>query len=108
VILLGSDSLGRGEEDLGRLLMHKFLHELAEADPLPEMALFINSGVKLVGSDSHVVGQLHKLETKGVELLACSTCLERFGLLNRLTVGEKSNMGEIVAALSKATKVISI
>jgi selenium metabolism protein YedF len=108
VLLVGSDGLGRGDEELGRLLMHRFLHELGSASTKPETALFINTGVKLVADDSPVLGQLKRLEETGVELLACSTCLERFGLMERVAVGSRTNMGHIVAALTAATKVVSV
>ena len=107
VMLVGADGLGRGDEDLGRLLIHRFLHELGVADSKPEAMLFINSGVKLVADDSPALGQIKRLEELGTEVLACSTCLDRFGLMDRIAAGGRTDMGQIVSTLTKASRVLS-
>jgi len=107
VMLVGADGLGRGDEDLGRLLAHRFLHEMGAADPKPETVLFINSGVKLVADGSPALGQIKRLEEMGTEVLACSTCLDRFGLMDRIATGGRTDMGHIVSALTKANRVLS-
>ena len=107
VMLVAGDGLGRGDEDLGRLLMQRFLHELGGAASSPERILFINRGVYLVADDSLVLDQLQRLQDQGVELEACSTCLTRFNLMERVAIGSRTNMSEIVSALVTADRVIS-
>jgi selenium metabolism protein YedF len=108
VILVAGDGLGRGDDDLGRRLMGRFLHELGGQRNLPEKIIFLNSGVRLVVGGSPVLGQLARLAETGVEIVACGTCLEKFGLLTEVAVGGKTDMGTTVAALAGATKVLSI
>jgi len=79
VMMIGGDGLGRGDAELGRLLMTKFLHELGGQRSLPEKVIFVNHGVKLVVRDSPVLGQIQHLEHTGVEVAACGTCLQRLG-----------------------------
>ena len=108
VVLVGSDGLGRGDQDLGRLLMQRFLHELVGVEPKPEEVIFINHGVKLTVEGSLVLGQLQRLEEQGVEIRSCSTCLDRLGLMDRLAVGARTSMDATVATLARATKVVSL
>ena len=108
VMLVGSDGLGRGDEELGRLLMPRFLHELCGVTEKPEYLLFVNNGVRLVADDSLVLEQLRRLQVEGVDLLACSTCLERFDLTDRLAVGSRTDMPTIASILVTAEKVVSL
>jgi len=108
VMLVSGDGLGRGDEELGRLLIQRFLHELGGTAKQPEEVIFINSGVRLVADDSPVLNQLRRLEEQGVDLEACTTCLARFDLTDRVAVGSKTNMSAIVSTLMEADRVISI
>jgi len=108
VILIGADTLGRGDDTLGGVLMRSFLHTLSEATPLPDTVVFINSGVKLVVSGSPVLEDLQALHNDGVQILACGTCLGHYGLKERVAVGEISNMYTIVETLLAAGKVLCI
>lgn len=107
VILISSNNLGHGDDDLGGVLLRSFMHTLSESDIKPHKVIFMNSGVKLVVQGSEVVDDLRALEKEGVELLACGTCLGHYGLKEAVEVGRVSNMYEITLALMKATKVIS-
>ena len=108
VLLVTSDGIGRGDDDLGRLLMHRFLHELGTAATLPERLLFMNSGVKLVVDDSAALGQIERIEESGVQVFACSTCLDRFGLIDRIAVGSSTDMSSTVTALTGAKRVVTL
>lgn len=108
VMLISSDGLGRGDDELGRLLMQRFLHELGGVDRKPDEMLFLNNGVKLVVDESPVLEQLRRLEAQGVELRACSTCLDRFGLTDRVAVGNRTNMGDIAGTFTRAGKVVTL
>jgi len=108
VILVSSDGLGRGDDILGRTLMQRFLHELGGVESKPEEIIFVNHGVKLVVEDSLVLEQLRRLKSEGVEIRACSTCLERFGLTGKVAVGGSTSMDATVATLAGATKVVTL
>ncbi len=108
VVLISGDALGRGDVELGRLLMQRFLHELAGATTRPEELVFVNTGVRLVAHDSPVLEQLRRLREQGVEMAACSTCLARFGLADKVAVGSKTNMSEMVATLLNADRVLTL
>ncbi len=108
VLLVSSSTLGRGDDELGNVLMRSFIHTLGESDIKPHKIIFMNSGVKLVAQGSEVIDDLRALEKESVEILACGTCLGHFGLKDAVKAGRISNMYEITMALMKATKVISI
>lgn len=108
VVLVAGDSLGRGSVELGSLLLRAFFHTLNEADSLPATIVFINSGVQLVAEGSAVLEDLWALCDKGVAVWACGTCLEYYGLKQKVLVGQVSNMYSIVEALLQAQSVISI
>ncbi len=92
VILIQSEFLGRGDEQLGKLLMSNFLRLLAESPEKPASLVFWNTGVKLVAEGSWALAHLKKLEEQGVEILACTTCLEYFDLVDKLKVGKPTTM----------------
>jgi selenium metabolism protein YedF len=109
VIFLSSDIIGRGEDrQLGRLLMQKFLHTLTGHRIKPKAILMMNDGVRLVGKDSLIIEELRQLSNQDVDLLACGTCLERFGLTDKVAIGTVSNMYDITDAMLKADKVVSM
>ncbi len=108
LVLIASNSLGRGDESLGNILMRSFIYTLSEVTPKPDRIIFINSGVKLVTKGSEVIDDLHALEDDGVEVLACGTCLGYYNLKEAVEVGHVSNMYDIASALLQAGKVIAI
>ncbi|MCD6520813.1 MAG: sulfurtransferase-like selenium metabolism protein YedF [Anaerolineae bacterium] len=107
VLVVSSERMGRGEEELGEILIRAFFHTLNEVDPLPNTIIFYNSGVKLAVEGSPILEDLQALETKGVEILVCGTCLGYFELKDRLAVGEISNMYSIAETLLSAGHIIS-
>jgi len=109
VLFISSDVLGKGENrELGNLLMHSFLNTIGALNLKPESIICMNDGVKLVTEDSLVVGELKQLESQGVEILACGTCLSRLNLTDRVAVGQVSNMYTLTETLLKANKIISL
>lgn len=99
VVLLSAEGIGQGDPELARLLMRGFVYTLTEAERVPRRLLLMNSGVKLAVEGSESLANLQKLEARGVEVLACGTCLEFFGLTSRLGVGGITNMYEIAGHL---------
>lgn len=109
VLTVPSEFMGRGEHDeLGHVLMRGFFHTLGEVQPLPEKIIFLNSGVKLVVAGSPVLEDLQALSERGVEILACGTCLVHYGLKEQIAAGEVSNMYTIAETMLGAGKVISL
>lgn len=109
VLLVASEHMGQGEHaELGTILVRAFFHTLGEVEPLPETIVFLNSGVKLVVGGSPVVEDLNALCGQGIEVLACGTCLDYYGLKDRLAVGQVSNMYTIAETLLGAGKVVKL
>lgn len=105
VYLIASDTLGTGEEELGKILIKGFLSTLLEIKPLPKKVIFLNSGVKMAVLEKDVTAALKKLETAGVEVLICGTCLDYYDLSDQVEVGEVSNMYEIANSINSSDYV---
>ena len=100
--------MGRGADELGRILMRAWMHTLTEVSPSPDVLIFINAGVRLVVEGSPVLEDLQTLAGRGVRILACGTCLGYFELKDKVAVGTVSNMYTIAETLLGAGKVISL
>ena len=108
MVLLSTDRLGFGDDELGRKLVISFIKTLKEmGDELWRLVL-VNNGVKLTIADSPVIEDLAAYEKEGLTILVCGTCLTHFGLLEAKKVGETTNMLDIVTAMQLADKVINI
>ena len=108
VLTVPSEIMGRGDEELGGILVRAFFHTLCEVEPLPQTIIFFNSGVKLVVEGSPVMEDLQALEARGIEILACGTCLGHYELKDKVAIGEVSNMYTIAEMLLSAGKVVSL
>ena len=109
VFVFTSNGLGHtGDAELKLLLARKFLALIAQADPLPSQICFYTDGVRLCVADSPVLPELRVLEAKGVELVLCSTCLERFGLTDQVAVGVVGGMGDIITAITQADSALTV
>jgi len=108
VVVFPYDKMGRGDDELGMLLMRAFLHTLGEVSPRSDVMIFFNAGVKLVTEESEVLDDLHSLEKQGMGILVCGTCLDYFGLKDNLKVGVVSNMYDIAETMLSAGRVIRI
>jgi len=108
VLFVSAWAIGRGPEELQDILIRSFLHTLNEVSPLPDTVIFINTGVKLTVEDSPVLEDLQALEEQGVEILICGTCLNYFGLTEKVAVGAVSNMYTIAETLLGAGKVVAV
>ncbi len=108
VLAIPGDTMGRGDDELGSILIRGFFHVLGQTEPKPATIIFLNSGVKLVVEGSPVLEDLRALCDQGIEILACGTCLGHFGLKDKIAVGEVSNMYTIAETLLRAGKVASL
>ena len=107
-VFVGRDIIGDGDRELGTNLMRMFFYTLSQGEDKPGAVLFMNAGVKLPTLDEQVAEHLKALSAAGVEILVCGTCLNFYGLTDRLRVGTVSNMYDIVTRMQKAGKVISL
>ena len=98
-ILIQSETLGRGNEELGQILMSKFLGKLTENKEKPARIVFWNAGVNLVTEGSWALEHLKKLEQQGVEILACGTCLDYFDLTKKQKAGKPTDMVKSIDAI---------
>jgi selenium metabolism protein YedF len=106
VILVASDRLGDGPEELGRLLMKNFIITLLDLDDPPDRMFFVNTGVLLASEGSEVLDALEKLGNRGVEVLSCGVCLDFFHRKELLRAGQVTNMFTIAESMMKASTVI--
>ncbi|MCT4633375.1 MAG: sulfurtransferase-like selenium metabolism protein YedF [Firmicutes bacterium] len=106
VIFVGSDKMGVGSDELGEVLIKGYFYALTECEPYPKSILFVNSGVNLTIEGSPTLENLRKLESLGVEILSCGTCLDYYNIKDKLAVGGVSNMYTIVETMNNAKKVI--
>ncbi len=105
VFLIQSEGLGRGDEQLGSMLMANFFRLLGENEDKPERMIFWNTGVRLLCEGSPVVERLKLLEEQGIELLACATCLEYFELTDKLVAGKPTNMMKSIQTMLSSDMV---
>jgi len=108
ILLCGSEFVGRGSDELGGILVKSFFYTLSESDRPPAQVVFVNSGVKLACENSPVLQHLMDLEKKGVQILACGTCLDYYGLKNKLCVGTVTNMYTILEQLTLYPRVVTL
>ena len=106
VAYISSQFLGIGDDALGAILMRAFLKTLLEMENKPNPLIFINSGVKLTSEGSEVLESLRALAAGGVEIFSCGTCLDFYGLKEKLKVGIVSNMFDIARSLLEADTII--
>lgn len=108
VLTVPEDIMGRGERELGTVLVRAFFHTLLEVRPRPDVIIFFNTGVRLVVEGSPVLEDLQALAEQGVQILACGTCLGYFDLKDKVAVGTVSNMYAIAETLLGAGRVVSL
>ena len=101
IVLIGSKSMGAGNDELGQTLLKIFIYSLTEQDVLPTHLLFYNEGAKLTTDSSPVLEDLETLKKANVEILTCGACLDYFDCIEKLAVGEVTNMFHIVELMSK-------
>ena len=106
VVVLSSNQMGNGSEELGQILMKGFIFALTELDELPSTVLLYNSGVKLSTESSNSIEDLKTLQAQGVEILSCGTCLNYYDLTEKLQVGDVTNMYFILEKMAQADKII--
>lgn len=108
VVFVNSDRIGDGDEALGTKLMQSFLYSLARTEAKPGAVLFMNSGVRLTCEGSGALADIKLLAEDGVAIKSCGTCLDYYGLMDKLAVGEVGNMNGTAETFMAADDVISV
>ena len=106
LVFITTERLGQGDDALGVKLMAAFLATLPEVGDALWRVILLNGGVKLAATPGDALEALRKLEQTGVAVLVCGTCLAHYGVSAEQSVGESSNMLDIVTSLSLADLII--
>lgn len=106
VVQVTGAAMGAGDDELGALLLRSFLKTQLQLERPPDAVLFYNAGVRLCCEGSVLLDDLRALEAAGVEVIACGTCLNFFGLADRLEVGRVTDMLEIATRLAEAGSTV--
>ncbi|GAA0123640.1 MAG: sulfurtransferase-like selenium metabolism protein YedF [Clostridium argentinense] len=104
-IVVSSDKLGNGAEELGEALIKSYLFALSEADVIPNNLIFLNSGVKLVVEGSLVLESINKLKERGVNVYSCGLCLDFYKIKDKVQVGEITNMYAIIEMMNSSRTI---
>lgn len=108
VYLITSDKIGGNDPELGARLMSTFFLKLIQAHRLPSHILLIERGVQLLLPESPCLDAVKALEGRGVEILACQTCLDYYGMKEKIGAGKVSNMPDIIEAMQNSGNVIHL
>jgi selenium metabolism protein YedF len=106
VVVISSNQMGVGDEELGRTLLKGFIYALGQQDTLPTTMLFYNSGAFMTCQNSPALEDLKELEAQGVEIMTCGTCLNHYGLSEQLQVGSVTNMYVIAEKMTGADLIV--
>ena len=108
VLLITRKGMGEADPKLQTKLIQTYFNLIDEADTLPAVICFYAEGVHLVVEGSPVLESLQSLEDKGVRLIICNTCLNFYGLTDKVAVGIKGGMTDIIEVQRRAAKVITL
>ena len=106
VVVLASATMGAGDEELGEILMKGFIYALSQQEELPATILLYNGGAKISCEESPSLEDLRSLEAQGVEILTCGTCLNHYGLTDKLKVGDVTNMYVIAEKMTQSDLIV--
>ncbi len=106
IVVISSDRMGSGNDELGRVLLKGFIFAVTQLDELPAKMLFYNGGAKITCEGSDSLEDLKNLEAQGVEIQTCGTCLDYYQLKEKLAVGTVTNMYSIVEAMAGAARIL--
>ena len=108
IVVFNSDEMGRGDEELGHILVKGLIYTIKETSPWPNSIIFYNSGVKLACEGSQALDDLRYMEEQGVEILSCGLCLDYYHLQEKLAVGQITNMYNIYEKMRNSNNTITI
>ncbi|OGR10911.1 MAG: SirA family protein [Desulfobacterales bacterium RIFOXYA12_FULL_46_15] len=108
LIMISSQNIGKGDDELGQKLMINFIKTLKEMGNDLWRVVFVNHGVKFATKGSAILDELVELESAGVNILVCGACLTHLKLLEEKKAGETTNMLDIVTSMQLADKIINL
>ena len=106
IVVVKSDKMGIGNDELGEILIKGFFNALSEIDKPPTKVIFYNAGVLLCKEDSAVLQSLAKIAEKGTTLICCGACVDYFSIKENIKIASISNMLSICEMLADADKII--
>ena len=106
LVVLSANQMGTGDPKLGTSLMKAFVFALTKQDQLPDTILCYNTGAYLTCEGADTLEDLKLLESEGGTILTCGTCLDFYGLKEKLAVGTVTNMYDIVERMENAAQII--
>ena len=106
LVVLSANTMGTGDPKLGTSLMKAFVFALTKQDQLPDTILCYNTGAYLTCEGADTLEDLRLLESEGVTILSCGTCLDFYGIKEKLAVGGVTNMYDIVERMENAAQII--
>lgn len=107
-LLVLSNRVGRGDDELGRVLMRNLLYSVARNPEPPVAVMLMNEAVRLACDGSESIDDLRLLEENGVVVSACGTCLDYLGLTETLAVGRVGSMPDSVATMLGDDDIVTI
>lgn len=108
VLLISSESLGRGGDQLGKKLMYLFLQALINGSTKPRAIILLNSAVSMAVGKSEFYDKLLILEEQGSQIMVCLSSADEKELNDKINVGALTGMDEICETIMTAWKVISL
>jgi len=108
VLMITRYGMGNAEPELMLKVLGTYLRLVNENNILPAAICFYTDGVKLAVTGSPVLDTLRSLESKGVRLILCNTCLNHFNLIDEVQVGIVGGMADVIEAQRLAAKVITL
>jgi selenium metabolism protein YedF len=107
LLVIGTDALGK-EEEIGKILVKGFFETMRETKEVPHTIFFLNAGVKLTTENEEIIPVLKEIESMGVEIYSCGTCLKYYDLEDRLKVGHRGATNHIIEGIKDFKKVVWI
>jgi selenium metabolism protein YedF len=107
LLVISTDTIGK-EEEIGRILMKGFLQTMRDTKELPHTIFFINAGVKLTTINEETIPILKEIESLGVEIFSCGTCLKYYNLEDKLRVGYRGTTNHIVEGMQDFKRTVWI
>ncbi|MBK8164622.1 MAG: DsrE family protein [bacterium] len=107
-IVISRHGMGDAPAELSLKLVQSHLGLLDADDRVPYAICLYGEGVKLAVEGSAVLDELRSLAAKGARVVVCTTCLNFFGLADRLQAGAAGSMKDIVEMQWNAKRVITL
>lgn len=105
-VVISGSTMGSGDDELGKNLMKAYIFALTNVTPIPDNIIFYNGGAYLTVEGSASLDDLKNLEKAGVNIMTCGTCLNFYGIADKLSVGQVSNMYDIAQTMADSGSVI--